>query len=195
MRRGAFILLLLTAYSLQAQSAAAYKKLFWDQMRATCGPGLRWEKSVTEIDEAGATTTETKTFDIDCFGGFAQAGESKIALNPAEFGHLFEYAFDNPYISDDLEVTRTNSTVEAKPKAGREEDCKLRLQRFEIDAQSKQLRTAEARLVKGSPLYDLEVHITVRFDANGRYANHEVETKTDVLLGGTVHTLIKARLL
>ena len=98
-------------------------------------------------------------------------------------------------LNPDLEVIRTAYSVEAKPKAGREQDCKLQLQRFAWLPESGQLLYAEAHISKGSPLYDLDVHITVRFDAVGHYAFHEVETTTDVLLGGTVHTLIKARLL
>jgi hypothetical protein len=196
MRKGAFLaVLLLAGQCLAAQSFAECKKMFWDQMASTCATGLRWEKSVTEIAEDGTATTETKAFDVDCYAGLAKDATTTIALTPAEFGHLFEYAFDNPYIADDLEVIRTAYSVEAKPKAGREQDCKLQLQRFAWQPDNGLLLYAEAHISKGSPLYDLDVHITVRFDAVGHYAFHEVETTTDVLLGGTVHTLIKARLL
>ncbi len=193
MRKSLLFLLLLIGQHLLAQSCDAYKQQFWQQMSATCAPGLRWEKTVAEVDEDGVSTTETKTFDLDCVGGFATAGETKIPLNPAEFGHLFEFAYDNPYIADDLELTTTERSTEAHPKAGKEP--KLRLQRFVNDAETGKLTVAEAHIVKGSPLYDLDVHITVNFDKNGRYQSHQVETKTVVLLGGTIHTQINAKLL
>lgn len=190
-----FILLCLMGNAIAAQSCAAYKKMFWSQMASTCAPDLRWEKSVTEIADDGTTTTETKTFDLDCVAGFAKDATTTIPLNPAEFGHLFEYAYDNPYVSPYLDIAITASSIDAKLKAGEEGKSKLRMQHFLVDPSTGKLQLAEASIVKGSALYDLEVHISVQFDAAGHYLSHTVETKTDVLMGGDVHTRIKARLL
>jgi hypothetical protein len=195
MRKSAFfIFLFLISQNLLAQSCAEYKKMFWDQIASTCAPRLLWEKSITEIAENGTSTTETKQFEIDCFSGLAKNPSTTIPLNPAEFGHLFEYAFDNPYISDKFQVVRWGPSVEAKSKPG-ENNSKLISQRFEVALGTNKLMVAQAHIIKSSPLYDLEVKIMVSFDVNGHYSAHEVETRTDVLLGGTVHTLIKARLL
>lgn len=190
-----FILLVLGGQVLLAQSCAQYKTMFWSQMASTCAPSIRWEKSVTEVAEDGTSTSETKTFEIDCYGGFAKDAETTIPLNPSEFGHLFEYAFDNPYVSPYLDLHQDANGITATVKAGDEGKSKLRLQRFETDPATGKLKTAEAKIIKGSALYDLEVFITVQFDAAGHYTSHAVETRTDVLLGGEVHTLIKARLL
>jgi hypothetical protein len=195
MKHGFWILLFLTltAVVCKAQDGAFYKALFWKQMSATCRPGLRWEKSVTEFDEAGKPKTETKVFELDCLNGSATAGETRIALNPEEFGHLFEYMFDNPYHSENLDVQRKGASVFAIVNAT--EDSKLRLQQFEVDEATGVLRTAEANIVKDSPLYDLNVWITVHFDEQGHYINHVIKTKTDVLMGGALETRIQAQLL
>lgn len=186
--------LVLMALCAQAQDGASYKELFWKQLTNTCRPGLRWEKSVVEFPEGGSPKTETKVFDLDCFHGFATAGSTTIALNPEEFGHLFELMFDNPYHSEHLDVKRTGKSVMALPKPGEAADSKLRLQFFEVDSLSGVLRTAEAHIIKESPLYDLDVYIIVHFDGQGRYMNHVIETKTDVLMGGALHTRIQAQL-
>jgi hypothetical protein len=188
-------LAMLSLQYLQAQDCAHYKNMFWAQMAGTCAPGLRWQKSVTEIAENGGETTETKTLDLDCYSGFAKDATTTIPLDPAEFGHLFEYAFDNPYVSDKLDIVRVAQGVTATAKPDQIADSKLHLQRFETDATTGKLRVAEAKIVKGSALYDLQVHITVWFDAAGRYERHAVETTTDVLLGGSVHTRILAQLI
>ena len=189
------IYLTFAGLSLQAQSLAEYKTMFWTQMASTCAPHLRWEKSVTEIDDAGKETTETKTLDLDCIAGLAHDATTTIPMNPAEFGHLFEYGFDNPYVSPYMDVTTAPGSITAKVKPGEEGKSKLRMQHFEMDRSTQKLVVAEASIVKGSALYDLEVHIAVQFDAAGHYQSHSVETKTDVLLGGTVHTVIRAKLL
>lgn len=190
---GIFLFLTLTAVVCKAQDGAFYKALFWNQLSATCRPGLRWEKSVTEFDDAGSPKTETKVFELDCLHGVATAGETKIALNPEEFGHLFEYMFDNPYHSENLNVDRKGQSVHAI--AHTKEDAKLRLQSFELDAGTGVLRKAEAHIVKESPLYDLDVRIIVHFDEQGHYRDHLIETITDVLMGGALHTRIQAQLL
>lgn len=196
MRKTTLLLLLaLTSVALQAQSFAAYKTMFWNQMASTCAPNLRWEKSVKEIAEDGQETTETKIFDLDCIVGLAKDATTTIPMNPAEFGHVFEYAYDNPYVSPYMDVTATPTSIDAKVKAGEEGKSKLRMQHFQTDPNTGRLLVAEASIIKGSALYDFEVHISVIFDAAGHYQSHIVETKTDVLLGGTVHTMIKARLL
>ncbi|MEY3443564.1 MAG: hypothetical protein RLZZ519_1845 [Bacteroidota bacterium] len=190
---GILLFLTLTAVVGKAQDGAFYKALFWKQMSATCRPGLRWEKSVTEFAEDGSPKTETKVFELDCLHGSATAGETRIALNPEEFGHLFEYMFDNPYHSENLDVQRKGASVFAIVNAS--EDSKLRLQQFEVDEATGVLRTAEANIVKDSPLYDLDVRIVVHFDEQGHYMDHLIETITDVLMGGALHTRIQARML
>jgi hypothetical protein len=196
MKRFLFWMLLLTAgLSTSAQGFEHYRNQFWQQMKETCRPGLRWEKAVTEVDEDGGEKTETKIFEVDCIGGWIHSGEEKIPLQSEEFGHLFEYAFDNPYYAPHLNVERNDRGISAMVKAGEENKTKLRLQRFETNPANGRLVSATATIVKDSPLYDLEVHIQVWFDDAGRYVRHEIDTKTDVLLGGSLHTKIKARLL
>ena len=190
---GILLFLTLTAVVCKAQDGAFYKALFWKQLSATCRPGLRWEKSVTEFDDAGSPKTETKVFELDCLHGFATSGKTRIALDPEEFGHLFEYMFDNPYHAENLYVDRNGASVFAIVNT--KEDSKLHLQHFEVDEATGVLRKAEAHIVKGSPLYDLDVWIIVHFDEHGRYVNHVIETKTDVLMGGAIHTRIQAQLL
>jgi hypothetical protein len=195
MRKAAWIasVIVLFVLSAKAQDGASYKALFWKQISATCKPGLRWEKSVIEFSEDGNPKTETKVFELDCFHGSATAGSTKIALDPEEFGHLFEYMFDNPYHSEFLDVQRHGASMMAMVKS--EQEAKLRLQHFELDEKTGVMRKAEAHIVKGSPLYDLDVWIIVQFDEEGQYLNHSIETKTDVLMGGALHTKIQARLL
>ncbi len=196
MRKAALLLLLAAAsLALQAQSFAEYKTMFWNQMASTCAPDLRWEKSVKEIAEDGQETTETKIFDLDCIAGLAKDASTTIPMNPAEFGHLFEYAYDNPYVSPYMDVAVTPTSIDAKVKPGEEGKSKLRVQHFQVDPNTHKLLVAEASIIKGSALYDFEVHISVLFDTAGHYQSHTVETKTDVLLGGTVHTMIQAKLL
>lgn len=178
---------------LQAQGSTHYKELFWQQVSETCRPGLKWTKSVTEI-EGGKEKTETKTFDLDCYKGTARSDDQTIPILPDEFAHLFEFMFDNPYYAPYLDVVRKDGGILATVKAGEEGQSKLRLQRFELHATSAKLRLAEAHILKSSALYDLEVHIQVFFDVNGHYLRHEIETKTDVLLGGSLHTIIRASL-
>jgi hypothetical protein len=195
MRKAAWIasVIVLFVLSAKAQDGASYKALFWKQISATCRPGLRWEKSVTEYPEEGGPKTETKVFELDCLHGFATSGKTRIALNPEEFGHLFEYMFDNPYHAENLYVERNGASVFAIVNT--KEDSKLHLQHFEVDEATGVLRKAEAHIVKESPLYDLNVRITVHFDEHGLYMNHVIETKTDVLMGGALHTRIQAQLL
>ena len=195
MRKATWIasVLMLFALSAKAQDGASFKTLFWKQISATCRPGLQWEKSVTEYPEEGGPKTETKVFELDCLHGFATSGKTRIALDPEEFGHLFEYMFDNPYHSENLNVDRKGQSVHAS--AHTKEDAKLRLQSFELDAGTGVLRKAEAHIVKESPLYDLDVRIIVHFDEQGHYMDHLIETITDVLMGGALHTRIQARML
>jgi hypothetical protein len=190
----AIVLLILSANSLVAQNFAAYRDMFWRQLSETCAPNLHWEKSITEVAEDGSKTTETKNFVLDCYHGHAQAGDTRIALDPAEFGHLFEYAYDNAYVAPYIVLESASNGITANVKPGSEGKSKLRYQSFEVDPVTGKLILAEAKIIKGSALYDLEVHITVRFDVQGRYLSHSVETLTDVLMGGTVHTMIEAKL-
>jgi hypothetical protein len=177
-----------------AQGFEHYRKLFWDQLAGTCQAGLRWEKTVTEVDEDGGEKKETKVFDVDCMRGTATDGTQTIGLQPDEFSHLFEFAYDSPYYAPYLDIKEAPGGVMAHVKAGEEDKSKLRKQRFSVDETTGILLEAEAWIVKDSPLYDLEVHVTVWFDATGRYQRHAIETKTDVLLGGDMHTRIAARL-
>ena len=150
------VLIAISGLSLQAQSSAELRSLFWKQISSTCRPGLKWEKSVVEIAGDGTFAPETKVFDVDCYRGFATSGDVKVPLNPEEFGHLFEYTFDNPSYADRLVVDRAGKSVEAVVKAGAEKDCKLQMQAFEVDS-SGVMRSAYAHILKESPLYDLEV--------------------------------------
>ena len=192
---GMIMLLFGSQMGLQAQDFAAYQKLFWQQMSATCHAGLRWEKSVTELDVDGKATTETKIFDVDCYPGSAVAGETRIPLTKDEFGQLFECAYDNPYYAPYLDVVKDATGISANIKAGEEGRSKLRGQKFVVDPATGILRMAETHIVKSSALYDLEVDFMVHFDAAGHYTSHTVETKTDVLLGGDLHTKIEAHIL
>jgi hypothetical protein len=181
--------------TVQAQGFSDYRKQFWDQLTATCQPGLRWEKTVTELPEGESPKVETKVFDLDCIHGTAKAGSQSIPLQSEEFGHLFECAYDNPYFAPYMDLVQANGSILATVKPGQEDDSKLRIQRFELNPHTGKLLRAEAHIVKTSPLYDLEVHINVWFDEAGHYDHHEVETQTDVWLGGSMHSIIKARLL
>jgi hypothetical protein len=150
--------------------------------------------SLNLIRRLASPKTETKVFELDCFHGVSNGWRvRKSPWIPEEFGHLFEYMFDNPYHSEFLDVQRHGASMMAMVKS--EQEAKLRLQHFELDEKTGVMRKAEAHIVKGSPLYDLDVWIIVQFDEEGQYLNHSIETKTDVLMGGALHTKIQARLL
>lgn len=185
----------LLATSLHAQSFSEYKDLFWKQMQSTCVPGLRWEKAVSELEGGKVVSNEVRTFDLDCKRGTATDAKGSLNITGAEFAHLFEFTYDNPYMEEHLDIIRDASGVVAKVKSGHEGDCKLHLQRFLMDQQTGKVVEAHAHIVKSSLLYDLEVEISVTFAPDGRYVSHRIETRTDVWLGGDVHTLIQARLL
>lgn len=197
MRKGLWMgaIMLLTGASLSAQGFSHYRDQFWRQMRATCRPGLRWEKAVTELDGSNVVSKEIRTFDLDCQKGTATDAKGTLNITGAEFAHLFEFAFDNPYLQDHLDLKAEGPSMVATVKAGQESDCKLHAQRFTVDPATGNLTEAHAHIKKGSLLYDLEVDITVKFGPDGRYLSHQIETETDVWLGGEVHTLIQARLL
>ncbi|MFN8394692.1 MAG: hypothetical protein U0176_08485 [Bacteroidia bacterium] len=197
MRKGLWLgtLLLLMGASLSAQGFSHYRDQFWKQMRATCRPGLRWEKSVTELEGSAVKSNEVRTFDLDCQKGTATDAKGTLNITGAEFAHLFEFAFDNPYLEEHLDLKRDAQGVTATVKSGHESDCKLQAQRFSIDPATGNLSEAHAHIKKGSLLYDLEVDITVKFGPDGRYLSHQIETRTDVWLGGEVHTQIQAHLL
>lgn len=187
--------MLLTGLGLSAQGFSHYRDQFWRQMRATCRPGLRWEKAVSELDGSSVVSKEVRTFYLDCQKGTATDAKGTLNITGAEFAHLFEFAFDNPYLQDHLDLKAEGPSMVATVKAGQESDCKLQAQRFTVDPATGNLTEAHAHIKKGSLLYDLEVDITVKFGPDGRYLTHQIETETDVWLGGEVHTLIQARLL
>jgi hypothetical protein len=184
----------LVGLSLRAQSLADFRLMFWKQLSETCQQGLRFEKSVDELEEGEPTKHQARTFDIDCARGKMAEGKDTFDLDQVEFAYLFEYAFDNPYQGEHLKVVREGKSVHATIQAGKESAAKLHLQNFEVDATTGKLRKAEAKVVKNSALSDLTVHTTVWFDEAGHYLRHETETITDVLMGGDLHTVIQGRL-
>ena len=189
-----FILLMLLGYGLKAQiqPSSFYKQLFFQQLTETCRPNLRWEKSVTDI--SAGTPMQTKIFDLDCFKG-SKTCEGKVSsIEAEEFEPLFRYVFDNPKQKDNLQVSETSDKgMTAKPKAGLEADAELKLQSFDI--LDGKMQFAEAIIEKSTALYDLYIHIEVKFDAAGHYQSHTVHTKTSALMGGDVEAKIEGRLL
>jgi hypothetical protein len=179
----------------EAQDFAGFRQAFWQQLSESCRPGLRWEKSVTELSGDAGSKTESRTLDLDCRRGWAKSGNDSINLGSEEFAFLFEYAFDNANYAPYMVLSRNGMGVSAKVKPGQEKESKLQLQRFDVDSISGRLQFAETRIWKDSPFYDLKVRISVWFDPSGHYLRHEIETNSDVVLGGELHTVIKARIL
>jgi hypothetical protein len=57
------------------------------------------------------------------------------------------------------------------------------------------IQEASAHIFRSTALYDLDIEISVFFDASGKYSHHLLKTKSDVLWGGGIITEIKGRLL
>lgn len=174
-----------------AQTSSDFKRMFFQQLSATCKPELRWEKSVTDI--SAGTAKQTKVFEIDCLHGTKSFQGESSQLSKDEFKHLFEFVFDNPKQAEFLDVVRNGESLEAIVKSGKESKIDLHAQRFIVEGGK--IREAEARILKSNALYDLEVHIKVWFDVTGEYLKHEVQTKTSALWGGDVEAHIEGRLL
>jgi hypothetical protein len=192
------LLLLLLALAcgipaLPAQSAPDYAALFRTQLQASCSGQLTWEKSVQELDGG---TTETHIYRIDCAAGSVTdpATQAHVTLPTNEFGYLFELLATHPRIAPLYTVVQEGGSLHAVIKAEHYDESQLKKQDFEVDANGK-LRYVSSTLRKSNTLYDLDISIAVWFDATGRYERHETTTASDVLLGGSVKTLIKGRIL
>lgn len=189
--------LLVLSFGLQAQASPThnskfYKQLFYQQLSETCRPNLRWEKSVTDI--TAGTAKQTKIFDLDCLSGMQSLNGKTSKMKTNEFEHLFQYVYDNPKQADYLNVSETNAeSILAMPNPGDEGKTELQFQHFEV--KSGKLLEAEAKILKSTPLYDMAVHILVKFDSQGHYLSHTVDTKTSTLMGGDVEAKIEGRLL
>jgi hypothetical protein len=178
---------------LPAQSTPDYPALFHAQLKASCTGQVTWEKSVVEVD---AGQPEAHLYLIDCAAGRVSdpATKASISLPTNEFSYLFEQLCTHPRIAPLFQVTREGSSLHAVIKPEHFNDSPLKKQSFEVDASGK-LRYVETVLRKSNTLYDLDISIRVWFDAEGHYERHETTTSSEVLLGGSVKTLIKGRIL
>jgi hypothetical protein len=179
-------------HTLAAQSAPDYAALFRAQLQASCAGQVTWEKTVLEVDGGPA---ETHRYRIDCAAGSVTdpATQAHVTLPVNEFGYLFELLATHPRIAPLYTIERDGGSLHAVIQAAHYDESQLKKQDFEVDAQGK-LRYAASSLRKSNTLYDLDVSIAVWFDADGRYERHETTTSSDVLLGGSVKTLIKGRI-
>jgi hypothetical protein len=181
---------MLFALGLQGQSHAELKSRFWKQIQGTCSGTLRFEKTVTDL--TGSDSPEQKTYRIDCRSGLIEAPQDS-PFPFQEFDYLFEQDFDNPYLSPLMNFERSPSLVSATLKPEEAGESALQNARFELSGTNITLASASVR--KSSPLYELEVDIEVRFDAQGRYLSHLIKTRSDLLLGSEVKTQIQGRLI
>lgn len=184
--------LLLACRLLPAQAGPDYAALFHAQLRATCTGQVTWEKTITEVD---AGQPETHRFLIDCATGRVQdpTTQEPASLPYGEFGYLFEQLATQPRIAPLYTIEQSGGNLHAVLKPEHDGGSALKKQNFEVDA-SGRLRYAESVLRKANTLYDLDISIRVWFDAEGRYERHETTTSSNVLLGGTVKTLIQGRI-
>ncbi len=185
--------LILACSLLPAQAGPDYAALFHAQLKSSCSGQVTWEKTITEVD---AGQPETHRFLIDCATGRVQDAATKEAasLPYGEFGYLFEQLCTHPRIAPLYTIEQNNGSLHAVLKPEHDAGSALKKQNFEVDA-SGRLRYAESVLRKTNTLYDLDISVRVWFDAEGRYERHETTTSSNVLLGGTVKTLIQGRIL
>jgi hypothetical protein len=184
------VLMLLTATA-QSQTFGEMKKLFWSQIHGTCSGDLLFEK---RVDATGVGNNfEAKHFRVNCSLGSVRVDGVVGNLPWTEFDYLFEDDFENPYLAPLMQITRNAAGLTARVKPEEKGNINLEYANFELDKGV--LRLAEAKIRKSNALYEIDIDIKVEFDAAGKYLHHSIKTRSDVLFGSEVSTLIIGEIL
>lgn len=170
-----------------------YRKQFNDQIEQSCTSTLNYQK---KFKQGAQTDWQTKVFQLDCEKDEAvQKGTDKkiTFVFSREFIYAMEVVYNDPYQEDYFSIESSDTEIFARRKAENEDDTPLKFQRIKFHPQSGKIAQVETQMFKDNWLYDLEVNITVRFDAQGKYLSHELKTVNDVIFSESSATEIEGK--
>jgi hypothetical protein len=164
-----------------------------EQVMQSCEQGLAYHKVVIDHRQSPPTREDSVLSPVPQvpFGEAQDGSDSTNYLLLRDLAYAAEKYYDDPYLIDNLEVSRSQDTLIARVQPKKADDLDLQTQKLLYQADST-LRFVETRLQKSSWLYAMGIDMRLHFDSLGRYQRHHLDVVTKVpLLNRTFRAVVE----